>query len=133
MSGAEPADLPAPVVIAQHLDPARPSNLAEILARPSSLPVRSVEPHEPLVSGTVFVVPSNRQVTITDYHIDVHPDAERRPTPPSISCWPPPPPPLVTGLLPSSSPAPSEPERPGRTQSRKPEARSSFKTRRPRR
>jgi two-component system CheB/CheR fusion protein len=79
--GSLPADLPAPVVIAQHLDPARPSHLAEILARQSPLPVRSVEPREELTAGTVFVVPSNRHVTITDHHVDVHPDAARRPTP----------------------------------------------------
>ncbi|HEX5990983.1 MAG TPA: CheR family methyltransferase [Thermomicrobiales bacterium] len=79
--GALPADLAAPVVIAQHLDPARPSHLAEILSRQTPLPVRSVEPREALASGTVFVVPSNRHVTITDHHVDVHPDPTRRPTP----------------------------------------------------
>jgi two-component system CheB/CheR fusion protein len=76
-----PADFPAPIVVAQDLDPARPSHLAEILARQSPLPVRSVEARENLVPGTVFVVPSNRHVTITDHHVDVHPDATRRPTP----------------------------------------------------
>ncbi len=79
--GALPTDLSAPVVIAQHLDPQRPSHLAEILTRQSPLTVCSVESHEPLVPGTVFVVPSNRHVTITDHHVDVHPDATRRPTP----------------------------------------------------
>jgi two-component system CheB/CheR fusion protein len=79
--GSLPVDFSAPVVIAQHLDPARPSHLAEILARQSPLPVRSVEPREALVPGTVFVVPSNRHVTITDHHVDVHPDGDRRPTP----------------------------------------------------
>jgi two-component system CheB/CheR fusion protein len=76
-----PDALPAPIVIAQHLDPARPSHLAEILARESPLPVHSVEEREALTPGTVFVVPSNRHVTITDHHVDVHPDATRRPTP----------------------------------------------------
>lgn len=76
-----PDDLPAPIVVAQHLDPQRPSHLAEILARQSPLPVRSVEERELLTPGTIFVVPSNRHVTITDHHVDVHSDATRRPTP----------------------------------------------------
>ena len=79
--GSLPTDLSAPVVIAQHLDPQRPSHLAEILTRQSPLPVRSVESHEPLVPGTVFVVPSNRHVSITNHHVDVHADVTRRPTP----------------------------------------------------
>jgi two-component system, chemotaxis family, CheB/CheR fusion protein len=37
-----PADFPAPIVIAQHLDPRRPSHLPEILSRHATLPVRSV-------------------------------------------------------------------------------------------
>jgi two-component system CheB/CheR fusion protein len=37
-----PRDFPAPLVIAQHLDPARPSHLVEILARRSTLPVQQV-------------------------------------------------------------------------------------------
>ena len=78
---ALPVDLAAPIVIAQHLDPARPSHLGEILARQSPLPVCSVADREALVPGTIFVVPSNRHVTITDHHVDVHPDATRRPTP----------------------------------------------------
>jgi hypothetical protein len=43
-----PAGFPAPIVIAQHLDPTRPSHLGEILARRSSLPVITVEAHAPL-------------------------------------------------------------------------------------
>lgn len=76
-----PADLAAPVVIAQHLDPNRPSYLAEILARQSALPVRTVELRENLTPGTIFVVPSNRHVTITDHHVEVHPDGTHRPAP----------------------------------------------------
>jgi two-component system CheB/CheR fusion protein len=41
-------DLPAAVVIAQHLDPKRPSHLGEILARRTELPVRTVSGEEPL-------------------------------------------------------------------------------------
>ena len=60
-----PADFPAPIVIAQHLDPRRPSHLHEILARHSTLPVRVVEEREALEDGVIFVVPSNRIVDIS--------------------------------------------------------------------
>jgi chemotaxis response regulator CheB len=55
-----PGAFPAPLVLAQHLDPRRPSHLAEILARRSTLPVRTVSDHAPLENGVVFVVPANR-------------------------------------------------------------------------
>jgi two-component system CheB/CheR fusion protein len=48
-----PAGFPAPVVLAQHLDPTKPSHLGEILARYSLLPVRTVTDHAPLEAGTV--------------------------------------------------------------------------------
>jgi two-component system CheB/CheR fusion protein len=60
-----PADFPAPIVIAQHLDPRRPSHLHEILARRATLPVRVVEDREALSDGVIFVVPSNRLVEIS--------------------------------------------------------------------
>jgi two-component system CheB/CheR fusion protein len=60
-----PADFPAPIVIAQHLDPRRPSHLHEILGRHSALPVRVVEEQEALEDGVIFVVPSNRLVEIS--------------------------------------------------------------------
>src|SRR5919199_4483149 len=66
-----PPDFPAPLVIAQHLDPGRPSHLAQILARRSTLPVHTVTDHAPLENGVVFVVPSNRHVEITDHAISL--------------------------------------------------------------
>ena len=60
-----PANFPAPIVIAQHLDPRRPSHLHEILARHATLPVRVVEDRETLHDGVIFVVPSNRLVEIS--------------------------------------------------------------------
>ena len=59
-----PADFPAPIVIAQHLDPRLPSHLHEILARHATLPVRVVEERATLEDGVIFVVPSNRLVEI---------------------------------------------------------------------
>lgn len=66
-----PADFPAPIVLAQHLDPKRPSYLAEILSRHSTLPVRTVVDHAALEPGIVFVVPANRHVEITDHDISL--------------------------------------------------------------
>jgi two-component system, chemotaxis family, CheB/CheR fusion protein len=67
-----PADFPAPIVIAQHLDPRRPSHLHEILARHATLPVRVVEEREALEDGVIFVVPSNRLVDISQGELQLH-------------------------------------------------------------
>ncbi|HEX9057121.1 MAG TPA: CheR family methyltransferase [Ktedonobacterales bacterium] len=64
--GALPSDFPAPVVIAQHLDPQRPSHLNEILARNSKLPVKTILDAERLQPGTVYVVPADRSVHMED-------------------------------------------------------------------
>src|SRR5688500_12902481 len=53
-----PKGLPAPVVIAQHLDPARQSNLAAILQRGSRLPIVPVTEKTELKQGTIYVVPA---------------------------------------------------------------------------
>ncbi len=66
-----PADFPAPVVIAQHVDPRRLSHLPEILGVRTSLPVRLVENHEQLEGGVIYVVPANRHVEITDHALSV--------------------------------------------------------------
>jgi two-component system CheB/CheR fusion protein len=68
-----PADFPAPIVIAQHLDPRRPSHLHEILARHATLPVRVVEEREALEDGVIFVVPSNRIVDLSQGDLRLRP------------------------------------------------------------
>lgn len=68
-----PSDFPAPIVIAQHLDPRRPSRLEEILARRTPLLVRTVVDHEVLRAGVVFVVPADRHVEITDHAMSLRP------------------------------------------------------------
>jgi two-component system, chemotaxis family, CheB/CheR fusion protein len=75
-----PTDFPAPLVVAQHLDPAQRSHLEEILSRRSKLPVRTVTDHEALEPGVVFVVPANRNVRITDSEIEVT-EGPRQPKP----------------------------------------------------
>lgn len=76
-----PDGFPVPIVIAQHLDPKRPSHLAEILGRRSRLPVETVTEHEPLVPGVVYVIPSNRHVEISDHAITLRSDVGERPKP----------------------------------------------------
>ena len=67
-----PADFGAPIVVAQHLDPRRRSHLGEILGRRSALPVVTVQDHEPLRPATVFVVPSNFHVMVSDHEVSVN-------------------------------------------------------------
>ena len=59
-----PGDFDAAIVIAQHLDPRRPSHLAEILERHATLPVRVVADGDPLSEGVIHVVPPNRLVEV---------------------------------------------------------------------
>ncbi len=76
-----PTDFPAPIVIAQHLDPNRPSELPAILQRRSRLPVRTITDQAPLENGVIFVIPSNRHVLITEETIDMRVDGTGRPVP----------------------------------------------------
>jgi two-component system CheB/CheR fusion protein len=64
-----PGDFRAPIILAQHLDPHRSSHLAEILGRRSALPVVSIDEHGDLAPGTVYVVPADRHVEVTDHAV----------------------------------------------------------------
>jgi two-component system chemotaxis response regulator CheB len=66
---ALPAELPASVVVVQHLEGGRRSRLAEVLGMVSALPVREAVGGEALSDGVVFVAPP-------DHHLVV--DAARR-------------------------------------------------------
>src|SRR5215831_19391353 len=61
---ALPVGFPAPIVLAQHLDPKHPSHLGEILARYSRLPVETVTNQAPLEAGTIYVIPADRNVEV---------------------------------------------------------------------
>ncbi|HEU4869498.1 MAG TPA: CheR family methyltransferase, partial [Pyrinomonadaceae bacterium] len=76
-------DFPAPVVLAQHLDPQRPSHLGEILNRRTALPIVVVSEEVPtrLEGGRIYVVPSNKHVRIADGHVYLESDHAERPTP----------------------------------------------------
>ncbi len=76
-----PTDFPAPIVVAQHLDRSRVSHLEEILARQSTLPVRTVVATEVLQPGVVYVVPADRDVEISDHHVSVRENLGAGPKP----------------------------------------------------
>jgi len=76
-----PPDFPAPLVIAQHLDPSRPSALRAILARHTVLPVHTVEDRARLEAGTIYVVPANRHVSIVDATLNLQMHGDGRPVP----------------------------------------------------
>ena len=67
-----PPDFTAPVVVAQHLNPSRPSHLHDILSRRSPLPLRVAGAREPLEGGVVFVIPANHDAEIEEASIVLH-------------------------------------------------------------
>jgi two-component system CheB/CheR fusion protein len=75
---------PAPIILAQHLDPSRLSHLREILANRASLPVQTVHDREHLQNGTIYVVPADRHVEITDHAVRVLTEPHRGRPAPSI-------------------------------------------------
>jgi two-component system CheB/CheR fusion protein len=79
--GSLPKDFPAPIVLAQHLDPTRPSNLQQILKWRSALPIAQVEDMARLESGKIYVVPANRHVAIRDGRVQLEMDRGARPHP----------------------------------------------------
>lgn len=63
--GPLPADLPAAVLVVQHLDPERTSSLASILGRCTALKVRPAHNDDPLEAGTVLVAPPAHHLLVT--------------------------------------------------------------------
>jgi two-component system, chemotaxis family, CheB/CheR fusion protein len=76
-----PADFPAPIVVAQHLDPRRESHLGELLSSRSKLPVCTVEGYEKLENGVIYVIASDLDVEINDHAITVREDSSPPPKP----------------------------------------------------
>jgi two-component system CheB/CheR fusion protein len=79
--GSLPANFPAPIVLAQHLDPHRPSSLHTILQRKTVLTVEVITSHRDLRPGTIYVVPANFHVSIHNHTVQIHNDTIRRPRP----------------------------------------------------
>ncbi len=76
-----PVDFPAPIVLAQHLDPSRPSSLDTILQRRTRLSIDVVNSRTHLQAGKIYVVPANRHVAIYDSYVEVQGDRNKRPRP----------------------------------------------------
>src|SRR5262250_360565 len=79
--GTLPDNFPAPVVLAQHLDPTRPSNLDQILQKRTTLPVEVVRTSCTLQNGRIYVVPANHYVSIQNHLVEVKDDTLKRPLP----------------------------------------------------
>jgi two-component system CheB/CheR fusion protein len=75
------ADFAAPILIAQHLDPRRPSHLAEILQRRTKLRIVGVEHETTLEPGTGYILPADHQMAVAPGRIVVGGDDGDRPTP----------------------------------------------------
>src|SRR5438874_12588755 len=76
-----PADFPAPIVLAQHLDPNRPSSLDGILQRRTQLSIDVVNSRTHLQAGKIYVVPANRHVAIYDSYVEIQGINPKRPRP----------------------------------------------------
>ncbi len=76
-----PLDFPAPIVLAQHLDPNRPSSLDHILQRRTALPIIAVTSSSKLEPGKIYVVPANRHILVRDHHVELQEDRAKRPRP----------------------------------------------------
>lgn len=76
-----PLDFPAPIILAQHLDPNRHSTLDHILQRRTQLPITTVTSNSKLEAGSIYVVPANHHVHVRDSHVELEGDHTKRPRP----------------------------------------------------
>src|SRR6266700_1605776 len=74
-------DFPAPIVLAQHLDPNRPSRLDTILQRRTALTVEVIHDRTILQTGKIYVVPANRHVSVVDGCVEIQGINPKRPRP----------------------------------------------------
>ncbi|WP_287815522.1 chemotaxis protein CheB, partial [Pseudomonas sp.] len=68
-----PADSGLCFLVVQHLDPARPSLLSEILGRATSMPVMQAVHGTTVQANTVYVIPPNHDLTLTGRRLVVRP------------------------------------------------------------
>lgn len=80
LSGLRP-DFPAPIVVAQHLDPQMNSSLAAILKKHTQLDVVAVSTTTALAPGTVYVIPPNHNVEISDGNVSLRSGVAHGPKP----------------------------------------------------
>ena len=66
---ALPANLPAAIIVVQHLDTQSDSNLmADAVSRSNSLPIKQAQEGEQLQPGVVYVAPPNEHLFVTPNH-----------------------------------------------------------------
>ena len=65
-------------VLVQHLDPARESQLAEILSRTTIMPVKTIEDGMAVEPNTVYVIPPNTGLTIAEGALHISPRSSER-------------------------------------------------------
>ncbi|MEA5602860.1 chemotaxis protein CheB [Nostoc sp. UHCC 0252] len=63
---ALPAEFPAAIAIVQHLAPAHPSLMAEILNRRTDITVKQAKEGDNLTPGTAYIAPPNRHLLVKD-------------------------------------------------------------------
>ena len=66
-----PDDVDAAFVVVVHLDPGRQSELSNILAARTKMPVTQVTSLTPMEPRHVYVIPPNRQLRATDHHLAI--------------------------------------------------------------
>lgn len=66
-----PADLPAAIMIVQHLHPEHPSRLDHILGRFTTLPVQFATDGEAILPGHVYIAPPDNHVLVGPGHLRV--------------------------------------------------------------
>jgi two-component system chemotaxis response regulator CheB len=66
---AFPSDLSASVLVVQHLDPKATSQLVDILARHTAIPVVQAEDGQEIHPGTVYIAPPARHMLVEQDHI----------------------------------------------------------------
>ena len=84
LTGSLPPDFPAPIVVAQHLDPTHQSRLDEIMRQRTHLRVVSVTHTTALAPGTLYLVPAGEDVQISGNNVSVHAQGKRQTPVPSI-------------------------------------------------
>lgn len=70
---ALPADTGMAFVLVQHLAPAHPSSLAEILSRATRMPVMEVQDGQPVQQNHVYVIPPATQLAVSRGHLVLGP------------------------------------------------------------
>ena len=66
-----PNDVDAAFVVVLHLDPSHQSELPNILANRTQMPVTQVSGLTPIEPRHVYVIPPNRQLVVTDDHLAI--------------------------------------------------------------